>query len=162
MKKLLCLIFSFVILISCLSACSGYNKRMRDHLSDSENYQTIDVVLKDIYYQDPKTYDIVYDFDPAEISDCNIVFRVTDESSLEKNELIFEVTPENHRILCENGFYEKVSTGEEITIKATTWIYMDGYFYFIASVEHDGVVYLDFEEGLKNITQMMKKNKSLI
>ena len=39
---------------------------------------------------------------------------------------------------------------------------MDGYFYFIASVEHDGVVYLDFEEGLKNITQMMKKNKSLI
>ena len=38
---------------------------------------------------------------------------------------------------------------------------MDSEFFYIAQVEYDGTEYLNFEDGLENIVDMMDKDKSL-
>jgi hypothetical protein len=38
---------------------------------------------------------------------------------------------------------------------------MDGDFYYVIGLKYDGIEYLNSEEGLKNMVEMMKKNRSL-
>ena len=177
MKKMLSLTLCLAVLLACLSSCSGYNKIMRDHLSDADNYHTFNVTLHSISYQDPSTYDIVYDFDPSEVLDYDIIFRVTFETReevsafwggrlnpdipLEECIVPLQVISDNHKVLVSNGFYDHVSLGDTISITASDWIYMDGDFFFVAQAEYDGTEYLNLEDGLKNIISMMNKNKSL-
>lgn len=177
MKKMLSLTLCLVMLLVCLSSCSGYNRIMRDHLSDAGNYHTFNVTLHSISYQDPSTYDIVYDFDPSEVLDYDIVFRVTFETREEVSAFLggrlnpdipleecivpLEVISDNHKTLVSNGFYDHVSPGDTIRITTSDLIYMDGNFFFVAQAEHDDTEYLNFKEGLQNIISMMNKNKSL-
>ena len=178
MKKIICLVLCCSVLIFCLSSC-GFNAIMRKYLSDKGNYKDINVILKDMFYINPRTYKSVYAFDPTQITNCNIYFKVIFKSTeellafidgdqstnllpLEEHHFILEITADNHKILCENGFYEQASIGDEIHLKSSNWIYMDGHFDYVAYVEHDNTEYLSFEDGLKNIVDMMNKNKSLI
>ncbi len=177
MKKVICFITVLLVLIVCLTSCSGYNKIMRDHLSDPENYQACEAILVDIYYLDPVTKEVFYDLETPEILDYETVFIVAFETTedvsaflggtpnpyipLEEYKISLRVASDNSKILHSNGFYDSVSLGDKITLTASNWIYMDGNFFFVAQVECDGTEYLTFDEGLKNIVDMMNKNKSL-
>ena len=177
MKKFSCFILILALLLLTLVSCSGYNIIMRDHLSDPENYQTYEAILTDIYYQDPVTKEVIGDLENSKITDYETVFIVTFETtedvrafwggtpnpdiSPEEFNFALHVNSDNSKILHSNGFYDSVSLGDKITVTASSWIYMDGDFFYITQLECDGTEYLTFDEGLKNIVDMMNKNKSI-
>lgn len=177
MKKFSCFILILVFLLLALTSCSGYNKIMREHLSDPENYQAYEAILTDIYYRDPVTKEVIGDLEKSKITDYETVIIVTFETTedvrtflggtpnhdMSPEEFNFElhVNSYNSKILHSNRFYESVSLGDKITVTASSWIYMDGDFFYIAHLECDGTEYLPFDEGLKNIVDMINKNKSI-
>lgn len=176
MKKILCYIIFFAVSISCFSSCSGYNKIMYGHLSDPDNYHTFEAVIVDMCYQN-SNHDIIHDFESIEFLEYEVMIHIEFESyenvsaflgrsanadiPIEDFEFSLEVPIDNSKILYENGFYNDISLGDKINVTSSSWTYMDGDFFYVAHVEHNGVVYLDFESGLKNIVDMMNKNKSL-
>ena len=83
------------------------------------------------------------------------------ERPLEEYEIRLEVTAKNNKLLTENGFYDKVKVGHTITVRASHFIYMDGDFFYIASVTVGNTEYLNFDTGLANIIKMMRKNPGL-
>jgi hypothetical protein len=80
---------------------------------------------------------------------------------LEEYKFQFRVTKDNSNLLSSNGFYNCVSLEAKISVKVSSYIYMDSEFFYIAQVEYDGTEYLNFEDGLENIVDMMDKDKSL-
>ena len=178
MKKFIGYVLILTLLLVCISSCSGYNKIMRDHLSNPANYQTFDVVLTDMCYQDPSNHKILRDFDKQDFLNYDITIYVTFETiedisaflghspnldiPLEEYEISLHIPRDNSKVLFNNGFYENISSGDKITITSSNWVYMDSDFFYVAQVEYNGVMYLSFDDGLKNITDMMNKNKSLI
>jgi len=178
MKKLLLFAVITALILVCFSSCSGYNKVMRDYLSDSENYQTYEVILADIYYRDPVSHEIVRDFENSSFSEHEVTFsinffenaedlipflggKIDSDADLDAYEIHLYILADNNKILYENGFYENISLGEKIKVTTSNWIYMDSEFFYVAQVEYQGSVYLSFEDGLKNIIELMDKNKSL-
>ena len=177
MKKYSCFILIFALLLLSLVSCSGYNKIMRDHLSNPENYQVYEAILTDIYYRDPVTKEDFDDLENSEITDYETVFIVTFETTedvraflggtpnpdipLQEFDFALHVNSDNSKILHSNGFYDSVSLGDKITVTVSSWIYMNRDFFYIAQLECDGTEYLTFDEGLKNIVDMMNKIKSL-
>ena len=178
MKKIACLTVIIALIFVVFTSCSGYNRTMRDHLGNADNYQTFEVILKDLYYIDTSTNEKVRNFSGDDFLDKDIIFEVSffnnieelkpflgstpsEDIPLEEYKFQFSVTKENSKILFLNDFYNCVSLEEKISVKVSSYIYMDSEFFYIAQVEHDGIEYLSFEEGLKNIVDMMDKDKSL-
>ena len=55
-----------------------------------------------------------------------------------------------------------MTVGEKISVKVSDFIYMDSEYFYVVQLEYNGKEYLNFEEGLKNLVDMMNKNKSLL
>ena len=178
MKKIACLAVIFALALVSLTSCSGYNKTMRDYLGNADNYQVCEVFLKDLYYIDPSTNEKVRDFSSDDFHDNDIIFEVSffngieelrpflggmpnTDIPLEEYKFQFRVTKDNSNLLSSNGFYNCVSLEAKISVKVSSYIYMDSEFFYIAQVEYDGTEYLNFEDGLENIVDMMDKDKSL-
>ena len=178
MRKIICLTIIVTLLLVCLSSCSGYNKIMIAHLSAPENYHTYKAVVVDMYYQNPQTRELLRNFASSDCceQDVTIVIKLWEnieeilpflgsnpdpDVPLESYEISLFITADNSKVLYENGFYEAVSIGDKIEVTASNWIYMDGNFFYVAQVVFDDVVYLNFEDGLHNILDMMNQNKSL-
>lgn len=178
MKRISCLILILPLLLVCLVSCTGYNQIMRDHLADADNYHTYEVILEDLYYFDFSTKEKKRDITDQTFLDNDITFEVSflnsydevrpflggepnEDIPLDKYIFHFEVTKNNSRILLSNDFYKHIKVGEKIRIKVSDFIYMDGYFFYIAQLEYNGRVYLRLEDGLKNIVDMMEENKSI-
>lgn len=62
----------------------------------------------------------------------------------------FWLTPENNRILCENGFYDVCEEGTELELIVSARIWWDGGVYPIYEVKIGDSVYLDYEVGKAN------------
>lgn len=178
MKRILCFIFILVLLSASLVSCSGYNKIMRNHLKNEDNYRTCEVYLKDFYYIDPSSDEKKRDFTERTSIDANIIFEVSFFNSVEElkpflggspnenillEEYIFQfyVTKENGNVLLSNNFFNDIPIGERFSVKVSDFIYMDSEFFYVAQLEYNGKEYLSFEKGLENIVNMMNKNKSL-
>ena len=177
MKKIISLIVIIALLSVCLSSCSGYNKIMRDHLSDPANYRTYEAVLADMCYVDPKTREEYRDFENGNFPVYDVILFVKFETvetvskflggqpnpdiPLDEFKFALKIMAENSKILYENGFYADIALGEKICVRSSDWIYMDGDFFYIAQLEYNDTVYLSFDAGLKNIVEMINKNKSL-
>ena len=160
-----------------LTACNGYNTIMREHLSDSNNYEYHIAKICDIYYFDDDNQK-VRDFYSDGFSEQSVVFElVFDDYDVVKtflgaepnpdvplNEFKFQfrVTSENSKILMRNGFYDIVKTDKKMLIKASSFIYMDNNYFYIAEVVYGGEEYLPFEDGLENIIKFVNSHKSLI
>ena len=170
---LLCLF----ILLFLLTSCSGYNSIMRDHLSDKTNYNSYRGEICDIYYFDAenkKTSLLLSD----EVPECCVVIELTfddrdtikkflgaepnPEWSLDEYKFVFDITKENNQILAENGFYDTVAMNTPIEITASSYIYMDSNFFFIAAVAYNETEYLNFEDGIQNIQEYINEHKSLM
>jgi len=177
MQRYIALVLCLVIILSLLTSCSGYNYIMRNHLSDETNYHSYYGEILDIYYynDDNKKVSLL---SSDKIPECDVVIKLNFDDrdtikkflgaepnprwSLDKYYFLFEITKENHKILAKNGFYDSVAMSTPIEITASSYIYMDSNFFYIAAVTYNETEYLLFEDGIQNIKKHINKRKSLL
>ncbi len=150
MKRLLLLLFAIILLLS-MTACSGYNGIMREHLSNEDNYHNIEATFCSYKEADDRTYLYVSVEDKSAF----------DSSEVNSEEIRLELVGDNCNVLSEVLAKEEICEGDRITIKCSTWIYMDSTFYYVAELKTQSQTLLSFDDGLKNIIKYINDNKSL-
>jgi hypothetical protein len=151
---------------------------MYSYLSDRNHYENYTVQIAEIYYYDWDSKEYVKDYSDERFQMNEVDFKVTfpsyeeadkfygyevdREKELSEYKEVFEVATENNQLLAKSGFYEQISVGDTIDITTSDWIYMDGYFYYIIGVQCGETEYLNSEDGLRNVIDMMNKKKGLI
>lgn len=176
-KRFIAMVLCLFIILFLLPSCSGYNSKMRNHLSDETNYHSYRGTICDIYYLDAENNKISL-LSTNEIPECDVMIELTfddrdtvtkflgmdpnPERSLDEYEFAFDITKENNQILAENGFYDTVAANTPIEITASSFIYMDANFFFTAAVTYNETEYLNFEDGIQNIREYINAHKSLL
>ena len=176
-RRLITVILCFLVVFSLLTSCSGYNSRMRNHLSDEANYHSFCGTVCDVYYLDAENNKVSL-LESDVIPECDVVIELTfddrdvisrflggepnPEWSLDEYKFTFDITKENNQILVTNGFYEAVDMNTQIEITASSFIYMDSNFFFIAAVTYNETTFLTFEDGIQNIREFINEHKSLL
>ena len=150
MKKLLLLGLAIILLLT-LTACSGYNGIMREHLSNEDNYYVIDATFCSYKETDNRIYLYVSVEDKSAF----------DSSEVNSEEIRLELVGNNCKALSEVLAKEEIREGDRITVKSSTWIYMDSTFYYVAEIKNQDKIFLSFDDGLKNITKYVNNNKAL-
>lgn len=150
MKKMLFILFATVLLLS-MTACNGYNGIMREHLSDEDNYQDIEATFCSYKEADDQIYLYVSVDDKSAF----------DSSEMNSKEIRLELVGDNCNVLSEVLAKEEIREGDRITVKCSTWIYMDSNFYYVAELKTQSQMFLSFDDGLKNIIKYINDNKTL-
>lgn len=163
-----------LVCVFSLTAC-GYNRIMYEHLSNIENYRTYEAEIMQICIYNDETHRLdEYNID-IHGEDClsgTVYFgisiedfvgpeRAPKDEEAAKTLVYLEVTPENSQFLLSSGFYNDFIIGDTVEIQASDWTYMDGDFYYVIGVKYNGTQYLNSEDGLKNIVNMMDNDRSL-
>lgn len=165
-----------LLLILNLTACSGYNNIMYKHLSDEGNYKTYKVAVENIYVRNKETgkleeYDkslhdesylcsTVY-FSVSELDGFYGGEYILNDGTKTESMVLLEVVAENSKTLFENDFYKDFSLGNVIEIQSSDWVYMDADFYYVIGVKYGEIQYLNINDGLQSIIDMMDKDRSL-
>ena len=173
--KALFLSFCLLLILS-LTACSGYNNIMYKHLSNENNYETYEVAVEKIYVCNKETQKLE-EYDESlhdESYLCSTVYfgvskldgfdggeYILGDGTKTEKMVLLEVIAENSKILLENGFYKNFFEGNVIEIQSSNWIYMDANFYYVIGIKYGEKQYLNAEDGLQNIVDMMDKDRSL-
>ena len=150
MKRTLMFLLTIILLLS-MTACSGYNGIMREHLSNEENYCDIEATFCSYKETDDRIYLYV------SVED-NSAF---DSSEVNSEEIRLELVGDNCKVLSEAFAQKEIREGDIITVKCSTWIYMDSTFYYVAELKTQSQTLLSFDDGLNNIIEYVKDNKSL-
>ena len=150
MKKFLLFLLTFIFLLS-MTSCSGYNGIMREHLSNEDNYYDVNAIFCSYKKVDDRIYLYVTVEDKSAF----------DSSELKNEEIRLELVGDNCDILDECLTNNEIREGDKITIKCSTWIYMDSNFYYIAEIKGEEKTFLSFDDGLNNIVKHIEDNKSL-
>ena len=150
MKKLLLLGLTIILLLT-LTACSGYNGIMREHLGNEANYHDIEATFCSYKETDDRIYLYVVVEDKSAF----------DSSEVNSEEIRLELVGDNCKALSEVLAKEEIREGDRITVKCSTWIYMDSTFYYVAEIKNQDKIFLSFDDGLKNITKYVNDNKAL-
>ena len=164
MKKIVFSILIFLLTIT-LSSCSGYNKIMRNHLSDPSSYCEYIVEVQEIAISqyDSKRLDVFVNFfNKEEVAKFNGVSAENLKLNQEDYLITLEIIGDNIKEVCDNGLMEEIQPGDIIEVVASNWIYMDGDFFYIIGLSKDNKEYLNKDEGLQNLIVFMDKNKSLL
>ena len=151
MKKMLFILFATVLLLS-MTACNGYNGIMREYLSNEDNYQDVEATFCSYRESGDRIYLYV------SVED-NSAF---DSSEANSEEIRLELVGDNCNILSEVLAKEEICEGDRITVKCSTWIYMDSTFYYVAEIKNQDKIFLSFDDGLKNIIKYVNDNKALL
>ena len=150
MKRTLLFLLTIILLLS-MTACSGYNGIMREHLSNEENYCDIEATFSSYKETDDRIYLYVVVEDKSAF----------DSSEVNSEEIRLELVGDNCKALSEVLAKEEIREGDRITVKCSTWIYMDSTFYYVAEIKNQDKIFLSFDDGLKNITKYVNENKAL-
>ena len=150
MKRLLLFLLAIIFLLS-MTACGGYNGIMREHLSNKDNYYDFDAIFCSYKKVDDRIYLYVTVEDKSAF----------DSSESNNEELRLELVGDNCKALSEVLAKEEIREGDRITVKCSTWIYMDSTFYYVAEIKNQDKIFLSFDDGLKNITKYVNDNKAL-
>ena len=150
MKRTLLFLLTISLLLS-MTACSGYNGIMREHLSNEENYCDIEATFCSYKETDDRIYLYVVVEDKS----------VFDSSEVNSEEIRLELVGDNCKALSEVLAKEEIREGDRITVKCSTWIYMDSTFYYVAEIKNQDKTFLSFDDGLKNIIKYVNDNKAL-
>ena len=177
MKVKVSLLSLCLLLILSLTACSGYNNIMYKHLSNEKNYERYEVAIKNIYVHNKETRkleeynDTIHDESYLSATVCFSVSELDDfyggeyflgDGTKTEWTVLLDVSAENSKILLENGFYKDFLLGNVVEIQSSSWIYMDANFYYVIGVKYGETQYLNAEDGLQNIVDMMDKDRSLL
>ncbi len=150
MKKLLLLGLTIILLLT-LTACSGYNGIMREHLGNEANYHDIEAT----FCSYKEAGDRIYLYVSVENKSA---FNSSEANS---EEIRLELVGDNCKVLSEALAKEEICEGDRITVKCSTWIYMDSTFYYVAELKTQNQTFLSFDDGLKNIIKYVNNNKAL-
>ena len=150
MKRLLLLGLTIILSLT-LTACSGYNGIMREHLSNEDNYQDIEATFCSYKEADDRIYLYVSVEDKSAF----------DSSEVNSEEIRLELVGDNCHVLSEVLAKEEIREGDRMTVKCSTWIYMDATFYYVAELKDQSQTLLAFDDGLKNIIKYVNENKAL-
>ena len=150
MKRLLLLGLTIMLLLS-MTAC-GYNRIMREHLSNEANYHDVEATFCSYKEIDDRVYLYVSVEDKSAF----------DSSEANSEEIRLELVGDNCNVLSEVLAKEEIREGDRITVKCSTWIYMDSTFYYVAEIKNQDKIFLSFDDGLKNITKYVNDNKALL
>ena len=164
MRKILTLLFAFILTIT-LSSCSGYNKKMRNHLSDSASYCEYTVEVQEIaisQYDSNKLGVFVKFYTKEEVAKFHGVSAENLTLNPEDYLITLEIIGDNINKACDNGLMEEIQSGDVIEVVTSNWIYMDGDFFYIIGLSKDNKVYLNKDEGLQNLISYMDENKSFL
>ena len=164
MKKIITFLLVFIFTIT-LSSCSGYNKIMRNHLSDPSSFCEYIVEVQEIaisQYDSNRLGVFVKFFSKEEYAKFNGVSAENITLAPEDYLIILEIRGDNFKEVCDNGLMEEIQPGDIIEVVASNWIYMDGDFFYIIGLSKDNKEYLNKDEGLQNLIDYMNENKSLL
>ena len=150
MKRTLLFLLTISLLLS-MTACSGYNGIMREHLNNEANYHDIEATFCSYKEADDRIYLYVSVEDKSAF----------DSSEVNSEEIRLELVGDNCKVLSEVLAKEEIREGDRITVKCSTWIYMDSTFYYVAEIKNQDKIFLSFDDGLKNITKYVNDNKAL-
>ena len=150
MKRILLPLLVIILLLS-VTACSGYNGIMREHLGNEDNYHVIAATFCSYKEADDRIYLYVAVEDKSAF----------DSSEVNSEEIRLELVGDNCKVLSEAFAQEEIREGDIITVKCSTWIYMDSTFYYVAEIKNQDKIFLSFDDGLKNITKYVNDNKAL-
>ena len=151
MKRILLPLLVIILLLS-VTACSGYNGIMREHLGNEDNYHVIDATFSSYKETDDRIYLYVAVEDKSAF----------DYSEVNSEEIRLELVGDNCKALSEVLAKEEIREGDIITVKCSTWIYMDSTFYYVAELKTQSQTFLSFDDGLKNIIKYVNDNKALL
>jgi len=175
MKKLVLIIAICISTLLFINGCTGYNAVMYDHLSNPDNYVEFSCTVEGVSYVQPSEngyMERLYAEHPTDVLQIDFtlcgwdypmalfVTSVSPDGS--KADGSFELAYDSIIELCNNGFFESLEYGKEITVRSSLLTYMDTRFYYVAEVIMDGVTYLDFDTGLNNIVKIMDENRSVL
>ena len=175
MKKII-VFFTMIVCLISISSCSGYNKKMYDYLSNSNNYEAYHIEINNFYYfnHDNNHYEILnyekkldskYDkiyFSTSELEGFTGGKYLIYDSGFSDYMVLLEIEFNNYQILLENNFFEDYKLQDSLIVKTSNLIYMDSRFYYISSVTYNNKEYLNNETGLNNIIEMMDDNRSIL
>ena len=150
MKRILLPLLVIILLLS-VTACRGYNGIMREHLGNEDNYHVIDATFCSYKETDDRIYLYVVVEDKSAF----------DSSEVNSEEIRLELVGDNCNVLSEVLAKEEIREGDRITVKCSTWIYMDSTFYYVAEIKNQDKIFLSFDDGLKNIIKYVNDNKAL-
>ena len=150
MKRALLFLLTISLLLS-MTACSGYNRIMREHLSNEANYHDVEATFCSYKEIDDRVY---------------LYVSVEDKSAFDpyeanSEEIRLELVGDNCNVLNEVLAKKEICEGDRITVKCSTWIYMDADFYYVAEMKFQDKIFLSFDDGLKNVIKYVNDNKSL-
>ena len=151
MKRLLLLGLTIMLLLN-MTACSGYNGIMREHLGNEDNYHDIEATFCSYKEAGDRIYLYVSVEDKS-------AFDISEANS---EEIRLALVGDNRIVLKEVLAKKEIREGDRITVKCSTWIYMDATFYFVAEMKIQDKIFLSFDDGLKNIIKYVNDNKALL
>ncbi len=149
-QRLLLFLLAIILLLS-MTACNGFNGIMREHLSNEENYHAVEATFCSYKEADDRVYLYVTVEDKSAF----------DSSEANSNEITLELVGDNCGAFRDFNTKGEIHEGEKISIKCSTWIYMDSTFYYVAEIKTQEKVILSFDDGLKNIIKYLNNNKSI-
>lgn len=164
MKKIISFLLLIIFTVT-LSSCSGYNKKMRNHLSDSASYYEYTVEVQEIaisQYDSNKLGVFVKFYTKEEVAKFHGVSAENLTLNPEDYLITLEIIGDNINEACDNGLMEEIQSGDVIEVVTSNWIYMDGDFFYIIGLSKDNKEYLNKDEGLQNLISYMDENKSLL
>ena len=150
MKRTLLFLLTISLLLS-MTACNGYNRIMREHLSNEENYSDVEATLCSYKETNDRIYLYVVVEDKSAF----------DSSEMYREVIMLELVGDNCNVLSEVLAKGEICEGDRITVKCSTLIYMDSRFYYVAELKTQSQTFLSFDDGLKNIIKCVNDNKSL-
>jgi hypothetical protein len=134
-----------------MTACSGYNGIMREHLSNEENYCDIEATFCSYKETNDRICLFVVVEDKSDF----------DSSEMYREVIMLELVGDNCNVLSEVLAKREICEGDRITVKCSTLIYMDSTFYYVAELKTQSQTFLSFDDGLNNIIKYVNDNKSL-
>lgn len=163
MKKIISIILMIVFVIT-LSSCSGYNKIMREYLSDPASYHEYTVEVKELVIPENNVDRIgIYVLFSSKEEVSSFIGTLPENVTYEPKEysIFLEIVGENAREVNNNGLQDMISVGDFITVTTSDFIYMDSNFFYIIALSKDDKVFLNREKGLENMITFMDLNKSV-
>ena len=158
-KKIIRVSVILLLVMGLLSTCNGgFNPIMYNHLKKLENYVTATATVTEIGYISEGDPYLKCVFDDREVAEDFLGGL----SQFADDPLRLMLPKKSYWLLTERDFFKTLSVGDTITVTASPFIYMDGEFWYIAAITHDGTEYLSFDEGLRNIKRMMRRNPSML
>ena len=131
-QKRLLLALQLFLFFFALTSCKTSEKI--DYYSDTANYVTASGTVRHVSRDD----------------DNEVVYLEFSELSPSFSDSCFKISGENYELIKENGLFEVLNIGQQVTFKTAPKYFGDGYIMPIVSITIGNNTYLDFEEGTSN------------